>query len=69
MLNLKGGEESHRQKKGQSRSQQASTSQQVCLQGRQLGSRSLNKREAPTEAEEGHGGRPGLERKSSATEG
>lgn len=69
MLNLKGGEESHRQKEGQSRSRQASRLvSRFASQGRQPGSRSLSKRESPTESEEGHGGRPGLERRSSATE-
>lgn len=68
MLNLKGSEESHRQEEGQSRSRQASRLvSRFVSQGRQLGLRSPNKRE-PTESEEGHGGRPGLGRKSSATE-
>lgn len=68
-LNLKGGEEPHRQKEGQSRSRQASRLvSRFASQGRQLGLHSLSKREPPTESEEGHGGRPGLEKKNSATE-
>lgn len=69
MLNLKGGQETHRQKEGQSRSRQTSRLvSRFASQGRQLGLHSVSKRQPLMESEEEHGGKPDLERKSSTTE-